>query len=187
MNFKAKYYLLIAGIVSAIVSFLFFGRKHNVYNILLGTGITIFCVSFLWIVVSKDSFKRKLLWTGIVIVCAGIYLAIEPLLIETSYRIYLAQHEQQLVSINNILRNKRANIFIMGDSVHAKEAHISELESLHLLKAKEKVGAYMISKDQDKIYYGLWGFLDVRIGITYSLSGKKTDGMYHHLKGNWFH
>ena len=135
----------------------------------------------------KDSLKRKLFWVGIVIFCGVIHLAVEPLLIECSYRIYLAQHRQELAFINNILSNKHAVISITSDSVNAKEEPISVLESMQLLKAKEEVGAYIIYKDEKMIYYGLWGFLDVRIGIAYSLSGKKTDGMRRHITGNWFH
>lgn len=187
MIIKTKHFLLITGILTVMVSFLFFGRKHSVYDIVLLLGVVIFCVSFLWILVGNDSLKRKLFWIGIAVVGGVIHLMVEPLLIKTSYRIYLDQHEQKLAYINNTLKGKHGEITIDRDSVRTKETPINEQEKICLLKAREEVGAYMIYKDHNKIYYGLWGFLDVRIGITYSINGEKPDNIYRHITGNWYH
>lgn len=186
MTIKTKHYLLITGIVAVMVSFLFFGRKHGVYDIILVLGIIIFCTSYLWIIVSNDSLKRKMFWTGIAVFGGVIHLMVEPILIKSSYLIYLAQHEQELAYINNTLRDKHGEIAITRDSVRAKATLINDQEKMRLLKAREEVGTYMIYKDESKIYYGLWGFLDVRIGITYSINGEKPDSMYHHITGNWY-
>lgn len=187
MIIKTKHFLLITGIVTVMVSFLFFGRKHNVYDILLLLGMIIFCISYLWIIVGNDSLKHKLLWTGIAVLGGVTHLLVEPFLIKGSYRIYLAQHEQQLAYINNTLRGKHGEITIYRDSVRAKGTPINGQDKMHLLKAREDVDAYMIYKDHNRIYYGIWGFLDVRIGITYSLSGEKPGSQYHHITGNWYH
>lgn len=186
MNINTKHFLLITGIVTVMVSFLFFGRKHEVYTILLGVGIVLSSVSFLWIILSSDSLKNKLFWTGIVIVGGVVHVTVEPLLIESSYRIYSAQHEQKLASINNILRNKDGEISITRDSVFSKEVQINTIEKRNLLKAREEVGAYIISKYKNLVYYGLWGFLDVRIGITYSLTGENPANEYRHITGSWY-
>jgi hypothetical protein len=187
MSIKSRHFLLIAGIVTVMGSFLFFGRKHNVYTILLWSGVITCCVSFLWIIVSDDYLKHKLLWAGIIILSILIHLQIEPVLINMSYKIYVAEHRQTLASINKILGGKNGEIWITRDTVKTEGVFIDKPDRIRLLKAREEVGAYLIFKDHNKIYYGLWGFLDVRIGITYILNGKKPDGGRHHITGNWFH
>ena len=42
------------------------------------------------------------------------------------------------------------------------------------------VVVYIISKSDKGIYYGLWGFLDVRLGITYWTGIVKPDNKYQH-------
>ena len=62
MTLRIKHYLFIAGIVSVFISFLFFGRNHNVYGALILSGIIISGVSFLWIVAGADSVTREMFW-----------------------------------------------------------------------------------------------------------------------------
>jgi hypothetical protein len=45
----------------------------------------------------------------------------------------------------------------------------------------------MILKSKNGIYYELWGFLDVRLGITYWTKKEMPDESFRQLKGRWYH
>ena len=105
-----------------------------------------------------------------------------------SYSIYLKQHDEELAEVNEILKHKQGDIWILRDSIRAKNGQqISSIEKQRLRQEQEKLGAYMILKTDSTIYYGLWGFLDVRLGLTYSISGRQPNIEYRHLTDNWFH
>lgn len=91
-----------------------------------------------------------------------------------------------LTEINNILINKQGDITILNDSI-SKDDQLTVLESDKLREGRKKLGVSIISKSDNGIYYGLWGFLDVRLGITYLTDKIKADNNYRHLTGNWFH
>ena len=76
----------------------------------------------------------------------------------------------------------------MNDSLSVKGGpELTQTEKQRLLQEKEKLGTYMILKTDSTIYYGLWGFLDVRLGLTYSISGVQPKAQTRHLTGNWFY
>jgi hypothetical protein len=84
------------------------------------------------------------------------------------------------------LIHKQGDITILNDSI-SKGVQLTTLESDKLREGRKKLGVYIISKSDNEIYYGLWGFLDVRLGITYLNDIKKPDNNYRHLTGNWFY
>jgi hypothetical protein len=75
----------------------------------------------------------------------------------------------------------------MDDTVRVDKEEIMSLEDrLRLLEAKKQLGAYTISKTRDRIYYGLWGFLDARLGITYLPTVTTQSNRYKQPTGDWF-
>ena len=187
MQVSAKYIGLIIGILTVLMSFLFFGRRQDVYQLLLISGLIISFICFLWVLIGKGTIKTKLVWIGIFALGIVLNWLTESYLINTSYRIYLAQHKQDLTKVNEILKNQPGEIWILRDSITEKSGStLSSTEKLWLHQEREKLGVYIILKSDSTIYYGLWGFLDVRLGLTFSISGRQLNSQYQHLTGSWF-
>ena len=186
MTLSFKHIGLLIGVVLTFVSFLFFGRQQSTYQVLLISGLVTTLIFYLTILFGKGQLKTKIFWTVVVVLCAVVQQLAEPLLIDTSYRVYISQNKSVLTEINNILINKQGDITISNDSI-SKHGQLTALESDKLREGRKKLGVYIISKSDKGIYYGLWGFLDVRLGITYWTAIVKPDNKYKHLTGNWFH
>jgi hypothetical protein len=188
MRLSTRHIGLIAGMLSILISFLFFGRRQDVYSVLLIIGSFLAILCFLWIIIGKGTIREKMFWTFIV--AFGVFLnwLTESYFINASYRIYLSQHSQEMEIVNEILKSKPGRIWILNDSIKEDPAQVlSVSERDRLLQERRKLGVYLISKGDSTIYYGLWGFLDVRLGLTYSISGKKLNGQYKHLSESWYH
>jgi len=186
MTLSFKYIGLLIGVALTFVSFLFFGRQQDTYQILLICGLVTALVFYLTILFGKGQLNTKIFWTGVVVLCAVVQQFTAPFLIDTSYRFYISQNKNVLTEINNILINKQGDITILNDSI-SKDDQLTVLESDKLREGRKKLGVSIISKSDNGIYYGLWGFLDVRLGITYLTDKIKADNNYRHLTGNWFH
>ena len=172
---------------AVLLSFLFFARNQDTYDLLLLSGLTITGVCFLWIILGKGATKEKLFWTGVIAFGILLNRLTESYFISTSYRIYLKQHDKELIKINDILKSKPGEIWILNDSITEKgHPSLSASEKQALLQERQKLGVYLILKQDSTIYYGLWGFLDVRLGLTYSISGELQNNELDHLTGNWF-
>ena len=182
-----KHIGLLTGLLLVIISFLFFGRHQHLYQILNIGGLAISFIFFLIILLRKGIVKSKIFWTIIVIVFVVLQRVTEPILIDTSYRIYIRQNENILSNINNILLRKSGDITILNNNITDTNNQLTAYESNELIKDRKKLDAYIISKSDKGIYYGLRGFLDVRLGITYWTDIVKPDNNYQHLTGNWFH
>jgi len=178
---------LSTGVLLVFLSFLFFGRKQNTYQALLIVGFSIACVSYLLILFGKGKWRSKLLWTVVVIFCAVIQQMTEPFFINTSYRIFINQNERTLMDLNNILEHTRGDVTITKDTIIHNFDQFTQDEKQKLMESRKKLSVYLISKTDHEIYYGFWGFLDVRLGITY-WSEKSYPGIqYRHIIGSWFH
>lgn len=175
------------GIALVFVSILFTGRQHGTYEILLLGGLATAFIFYLAILFGKGHLKAKFLWTALVVVCAALHQMMAPFFVDTSYRYYISQNRSTLAEINNILQHKQGDIFILNESITAKSDTLTFDEKEKLIEGKRELGVYMISKFDKGIYYGLWGFLDVRLGITYLQVQEQAVDRYRHLTGNWFH
>jgi hypothetical protein len=183
-----KHIGLISGIVIVLLSFLFFGRQQEIYHFILVCGLLTSLVSFLWILFGKDSFRSKLFWCGVAILGMALVWALEGFFIDLSYRIFLHTKRQELASVNILLKDTPGEVWIMGDSIKERPLKTLSISDKELLMRDfEKLGVYMILKSDSTIYYELWGFLDVRLGITYGINGRLPEDHYRHLKGNWYH
>jgi len=187
MHVSIRHIGLIVGIFASLVSFLFFGRQQETYLLLLFAGHLISGVCFLWILFGRGSLKSKLFWTGIVAVGVALSWISENYFINISYRIYLYQSRKELAATNDILKNLSGEVLIMNDSISIDNGPtLLPSDKQRLLNMKEKLGTYIILKTDSTIYYGLWGFLDVRHGLTYSISGVQLKEQKH-LIGNWYY
>ena len=187
MRFSYKHIGLILGILLVVLSFLFFGRLQDTYFWLLVAGLVIALVSYLLIIFGRESTKSKLLWSVVVVLSAVMQQLTEPVIIATSYRFYINQHKDQLAEVNNILERAIGEVYVLKDTIiHPNdEFTLNQMEKLR--KAREKLGAYLILKTDNRVYYCLWGFIDVKLGITYWSEKSHPDSRYRNITGNWFY
>jgi hypothetical protein len=186
MTLSYKHIGLIIGIALVFVSFLFTGRQQGTYQILLLGGLATAFIFYLTILFGKGQKKVKIFWAVLIVVCAVLEQLIEPFLVNTSYHYYISRNQSTLAETNKILQHKNGDIFILNDSITANADTLTLDEKAKLKKGRKELGVYMISKSDKGIHYGLWGFLDVRLGITYLPTKEHTGGNYMHLTGNWF-
>ena len=186
MMFSFKHAGLLIGTVSFFCSFLFAGRQQETYFVLLLAGLAMASISYVTILFGKESQKTKLAWTAGVICCAALHTLIEPFLVDTSYRFFISKNRPTLTELNEILRHKSGKITIFNDTILVKSDALTSREKEKLIAGKQALGVYTIFKSQKGIYYGLWGFLDVRCGITYLENKEPPGGSYKHLEGNWY-
>lgn len=182
---RLKYFGLVTGILLVIFSFLFFARNQATYNFLVLLGVFLAFVCFISILFGKDHRIQKIKWFIAVLIGMVLQQISEPFLIDTSYRIYLIKHRNSLAAVNNIL-NKYPGTFILGDSVQSIIYSMPEEEQKRLLNEKRKLGVWIIESTDKGVYYGLWGFLDVRLGMTFWTSSITPDERYRKIEGAWF-
>ncbi len=187
MSIKIKYIGLILGLLSTVFSFLFFGRAQGTYQLLLTSGLLTSTIFFLAILFSKETAKSKILWTLVVLSAIAILALSEQFLINTSYLIFINSNSNELNEVNSILSNKTGEIHIMNDDITDKDSLLTVVEKDNLIELRRKLDVYMITKTENEIYYGLWGFLDVRLGLIYWTKDENPDIKYQQLKDRWYH
>lgn len=186
MKFSFKHIGLLIGLTFVFISNLFFGRKQETFQVLLGCGFVMGAIFYLAIFFGKDQLRTKVCWTILVLLFALVQQMTEPFLVDTSYRIYISQNKNTLADVNSILINKQGDITVLNDSIY-NYVQLSSLESEKIREAQKKLGVYIISKTDAGVYYGLWAFIDIRLGIIYLKNNVKAQDNYRHLVGNWFH
>lgn len=187
MTGKIKHIGLTLGLFSTIISFLFFGRQQGTYQLLLLCGLFVSLIFYLTILFGKETTGSKLIWTIVIVIASTVQWLTEPILIKSSFLIYLNSNDKELTAVNNLLKNKPDDISILNDAVTDNRELLTQSEKDSLSKLRQKLDVFFIKKTDNGIYYGLWGFLDVRIGITYWTKSKKPNKSYKQLKDNWYH
>lgn len=186
LTFSYKHIGLLIGFLLFFISFLFFGRQQGTYQILLLIGFATSLIFSLIILFNKGQLITKAFWTGFVVIFIMIQKLAEPIMIDYSYRIYIKQNRNTLEDINSILMQKNGEVIVLADTVLIKNDILSNNEKLKLRKGREKLGVYQITKSGNRVYYGLWGFLDVRLGITFKPTPNISDKQFRHLTDNWY-
>jgi hypothetical protein len=173
--------------LTVILSFLWFGRDTGTYEIIILAGLLISAISFLIILFKEDSFKRKLLWTFIVIASVGLQWLTEPILVRLSYRLFIKQHVKSLVSMTELIKSKKNDLFLSPSSDLWTRDGFKPSEVTQIRDNLKETKITIIQKDSNKIYYCTWGMLDVSHGIYYFYSGDKPDKRYKHIFDNWYY
>lgn len=187
MTFSFRHITLLIGILTIILSFLWFGRETGTYDIIIIAGLIIATISFLVILFQKDTFKSKLLWTLVVIASVGLQWLTEPFLVKHSYRFFIKQHESSLNSVTGLIQTNKNNLFLSPSSELWIRNGFTEQQVSQIRDGLKKTGISFIDKDSSKIFYRTWGMLDVSHGIYYFYSGDKPDERYKHIFGNWYY
>jgi hypothetical protein len=187
MTFSLRHIILLTGIFTVIISFLWFGRDTETYNIILLIGIAVSLISFLTIIIKSDSRKSKGLWILVVLVSIGVQWLTEPLLIKLSYRIFINKHDKELTSVTKLLASKKGNVFMTPSSELWTRNGYTKEESNQINNELRNTGIHFITKDSIKIYYRTWGMLDISHGVYYFYTDAKSDNRYSHIMGNWYY
>ena len=178
---------LIIGIVLIFLSFLFFARAPFTYTGLLVGGLLVSGVFYLSILFSKRTVINKSAWS---IICVGAYLIltfVEPLIIKSSYLIFLHSNQADLDEINNLVWRGSAEVWIGREEIIDKQNLLSSQNQKRLLELRQKIGAYSIVASKEGVYYGLDGFLDVRHGVLYSTIDSENRKGLKPLKDSWYY
>jgi hypothetical protein len=185
MPYNIKYAGLTFGLLTVISSNLFFGRQMEIYLLLFVSGLLVSLIFYLVILFNKKPFRSKLIWTLVILISVAIQWMIGPLLVKGSYLIFLKSNKAELSAINHILVKKPGDFTIINNQINDSTKFTqSERESIHILQ--HKINVRIILKTDDDVYYGLWGFLDNRIGVSYWIKRDKPDSSYHYLTGDWY-
>jgi hypothetical protein len=186
MTFSLRHITLLIGILTIILSLLWFGRDTNTYDIIIIAGLAIALVSFL-VILFKDNRKSKLLWALVVVASVGLQWLTEPLLIKLSYRHFIKQHENSLTSVTELIQTKKNNLFLSPTSELWTRNGFTQQEVNQIRDGLKETGISFIDKDSSKIFYRTWGTLDISHGIYYFYSGDKPDERYKHIFGKWYY
>lgn len=150
-------------------------------------GLAISSFSFLTILIKSDTRKSKLLWTAVVVLAIGLQWLTEPLLIKTSYRLFINKNERELESVTKLISSKERQLFISPASDLWTRNGYSQDEANLIRENLKNTGIHFITKDSIKIYYQTWGMLDVSHGIYYFYADTEPDKHYQKIKGNWYY
>lgn len=186
-TFRSKHIGLILGILSVLISFLFVGRKQGTYQSLIVGGFLASAVFYLTILFGKESTRSKLIWSLIVVSSLAINGLTAPFFVKSSYLIYFNAHKNELVEANIILAKIPYDISVLKDTINDRNGLLTLAEKEELHSLRQKLDVYLIAKTENAVYFGLWGFLDVRLGLTYWTKDGKPDGIHGHLVGKWYY
>lgn len=174
MQLQIRHICLLIGIISTIVSFLFFGRAQSTYSFLLIGGLLVAVISYSLVLI-KDLRKTKLAWTGIVILSVIIQQLVEKSFIQQSFKILIDQNSEVLDKVNSIFISKQGDILCIKKIFKDSATIFSSIEKEIIDRLFTETNIHLIHKDSSKIFYETYGMLDVRIGITYRFSKSPTD------------
>src|SRR5215467_12647785 len=96
---QLRYIGLLSGLLLVISSLIFFGRKEVIYIPMAIIGVIISLISYL-IILFKDRWQSKIIWTLIIVVSILIQRLTESGLIKQSYKILISQNKLLLDSVN---------------------------------------------------------------------------------------
>ena len=188
MTFSLRHIILLTGVVTTILSFLFFGRDTGTYDILILAGLTISNISFLFILFKKDTLKSKILWTIIIGGCLGLQRLTEPMLIKTSYNIFVKQNDSRLTKLNNIvLAKNNGDLLFIPNSDKAVLIKFTDREITEIQELLSGTNISLIEKDSQRIFYRTFGMLDVSHGVYYFFGKDNPGKRFRHISGNWYY
>ncbi len=186
MTLKNKNIGLITGLILMTVSFLFYARLHDTFQLLLFCGVLLSLLSYLIILCSKGTINTKSISTMVVVCAILIQPFTSSLFIKASYLIFLKYNKKALTEVNNILGKQIGDVVVLNGIITDKNKLLTKTEIETLVKLRKELGVYMIAKSSDEIYYGLWGFLDNRLGVHFQLKNENQQYLKNHLFGKWF-
>ena len=186
-NMKIKHFILTIGLLSVILSFLFFGRQQSTYSTILVSGLLISIAAYLTIVFTNGSKKSKIIWTSIVLVSALIQYLTEPVLINKSYKIYLSTQKDKLENLTSLLKSKSSDLSLYQDSGSWFLDGLDDSEQKQFYKHITDTDILYIRKTNKNIFFVLFSSIDINLGVYYFFDNKLADNHYTKIADNWYY
>lgn len=180
-----KHYSLITSLLAVIFSFFFFGRAQGVYMLMLTLGLISSSIFLLIVLFGKEKFNTKIKWLGLVLISVLIQYTSEQLLIKSSFSFYIFNNNSELTEVIQILDGK-TDIAVRSDEVNDRSSVLSNEEKARLMFLRNELDVYLISKHDDSTSFHMFGFLDVRIGISHMKSEPVLNDRFKPLKEEWY-
>jgi|GEM_PF-6310601 len=185
MKFRLRHILLPAGIALVFASFLFFGREHAIFYLMLLAGLIIATLSFL-IILFKDGWKSRIVWLLIVIVSVLVERSAEHWLIGRSYKIMIDRHEALFAEANRLFASKRGTIYYTKDGSQDLMQFTGD-ERKTIRRLLNETPVYLIMRDSLSVNYITFGLLDVHLGVYYIYSDRVPGEPYRFIKPHWYY
>jgi hypothetical protein len=189
MNIKKRYIIFVVGLSFFLLSFLWVAINIGVYLFFLIAGIFISTMFYFYILNRKDTLRNKLICTGLILCTILINNITRIQFIDWSFLIYTSYNQDHLNRANLIIQNK-TDLYIFNVDEVIEESDQFNDSDIELKKLMEDIGVKYIIKGNNSIYYGLYGFLDDRIGINYIFGDvikEKSGRPLRKIKDSWYY
>ncbi len=185
---KKRFSIFSLGLTTFLLSNLFYGREMEITLALHTTGFILAMIALLTMIFGQGGKKTTIIAVGMGFLVYFSQPIVNPLLKKHSLNIYLKQHEESLLETCNVLEIQTGDFQLLNDSVNINETKLKNNEIEKIILHQKTLKTYLISKSSGEIHFGLWGFLDNRSGLIYTLSGKapQINRNCTHLKDGWY-
>lgn len=183
---KLHLILLAAGLMLILAGDYYFGRRMDLRDRLIWTGLAVMLASLVWMLVARTTAKEKYLW--LILLVVG-FLAVDwlsPMVSSLSLRRYIAQHRTQLEETNRILTRNPGEVALIDIRITGDSTNLNPEDRARLEDLQRSLGAEMIYEHEGKVRYELWGFLDDRIGLTYVEGATPAGEGLRRLEDRWY-
>lgn len=186
MKKKLSLLLLVLGLALILAGDYYYGRRMDLRDKFLWLGLVLALGSFIWMMMIHSSTKDKFLWLGLFV--AGFLMVdwLSPFVSSLSLRRYIAQHRTQLEEANGILSRTPGNVSVLATRFTGDSTQLTPAERERLADLQRSLGTDMIYKNNGKVHYELWGFLDDRISVTYCGDAMRVEEGMRPLEGRWY-
>jgi hypothetical protein len=176
---------LISGIVLIFLSILFYVAIPVVYKWMAGLGLVISSISFLLVLFGNYPTQVKRNWILIVIASVVIQWFSEPVFIQFSYRLYIAQNEEVLSAINQLFIPKTTGAQWKPGLRIWKGNDVSVEDSIKLSGLFVGTRIVSIRKEQHKIIYNIANWKWNTFSMSY-LTKKIEETNRSQIVDNWY-
>lgn len=179
-----RFRLLLPSISSVWISPLFFTIQSDV-RILLLLGGTLGVIILL---IANIASGRKMALAALVVVATGALLcwASGPIFIQTSFRLFIWNHEEELNHAVQILERSESHERFNAHDTCAATMNLSAQDCETLRELMRDIGASVWKRD-GSTEFELYGMLDVRWGILHCPAGNACESANRqHLADSWY-
>ena len=185
MKPRLRHLIFLIGLVTAIGSYLAWGRMHFTFATLLLAGVIIAFLSF--IAINKKDQPKVVFYSFLIAALFFVSkLVLKEWLIGRSFDFTLVKNEKLFAQVNNILISKGENISF--PATHEGDENIFSVEESAVLKKfLKETDVLFIRKDATKIFYPTYGIMDNDGGLFYFYSNNTPNSHFGHIKGRWYY
>jgi hypothetical protein len=187
MTFSLRHITLLIGILTTILSFLWYGRDSFTYDLIILAGLTIAAISFLVILFKEKTIKNKTFWFLVVIASVGLQQLTNPFFIKVSYKHFIKQHENSLTSTTELIKTKKNIRFLLKSAELLTRENFTQQEVNQVVEGLKKTRIFFIEKDSSKITYRTVSMIDGSHSFYYFYSGDKPNERYKQIFNNWYY